>query len=194
VPDLAGRLPMTDSQLFLKGKRILVVDDEEDILVTIGEILEAARLDIARDYESASLKISEHHYDLAILDIMGVDGLKLLEEAVERGIPAVMLTAHALSPQNLMTSIDKGAIAYLPKEKLKDLDDLIAKILGSHEKGEPTWKLLFELLEKDFEHLFGPDWKKKDQEFWSELSRGYHVGKGIKERLLHDEKVLSKGI
>lgn len=38
------------------------------------------------------------------------------------------------------------------------------------------------------------DWKKKEQEFWSELSRGYHLGKGIRERLLHDEKILGKGV
>ena len=184
---------MTESQ-YLKGKRILVVDDEEDVLITIGEILEGAQVDTAKDYKDASRKINENHYDLAVLDIMGVNGLKLLEEAVEREIPAVMLTAHAISPETLMTSIDKGAIAYLPKEKLSELDELLGQILSAHEKGEPSWKLLFELLGETFDEYFGADWKKKDQEFWSELSRGYHVGKGIRERLLHDEKVLGKGI
>ena len=185
---------MTESQAFLKGKRILVVDDEDDILATIGEILEEAQVDTARNYKDASLKINENHYDLAVLDIMGVDGLKLLEEAVEREIPAVMLTAHAINPEMLMASIDKGAIAYLPKEKLSELDELLGQILSAHEKGEPSWKLLFDLLGEYFEERFGADWKKKDREFWSEFSRGYHVGKGIKERLLHDKKILGKGV
>jgi len=191
---MIGRIQMTGSKLFLKGKRILAVDDEEDILETIADILEEASVDTARDYKSASRKIKENRYDLAVLDIMGVNGLKLLEEAVERGIPAVMLTAHAINPETLMSSIDKGAIAYLPKEKLSELDELLDKILSAHEKGEPPWKLLFELLGEYFDQRFGPDWKKKDKEFWSEFSRDYHVGKGIRERLKHDERILGKGI
>jgi CheY-like chemotaxis protein len=185
---------MTGSKLFLKGKRILAVDDEEDILETIADILEEAKVDTARDYKSASRKIKENVYDLAVLDIMGVNGLKLLEEAVERGIPAVMLTAHAINPETLMSSIDKGAIAYLPKEKLSELDELLDKILSAHLMGKPPWKLLFDLLGDYFDQRFGPDWKKKDKKFWSEFSRNYHVGKGIRERLMHDERVLGKGI
>jgi len=34
-------------------------------------------------------------FDIAILDIMGVDGYGLLRVAKERGVVAVMLTAHA---------------------------------------------------------------------------------------------------
>ena len=35
---------------YLKGKRILAVDDEEDILETIEDILDEAQVDKARDY------------------------------------------------------------------------------------------------------------------------------------------------
>ena len=167
-----------DSKLVLKGKHILAVDDEKDILEIIKELLEDSRVDTAHDYESASQKIQETHYDLAILDIMGVNGMKLLEEAVERGIPAVMLTANAISSDTLISSIDKGAIAYLPKEKLSELDELLGKILSAHDRGEPPWKLLFELLGDYFDQIFGPDWKKKDQEFWTELSRALSCGQG----------------
>ena len=76
---------MTAKESFLKGIHILAVDDEEDILETIVEILDESRVDTARDYQSASEKIKERKYDLAILDIMGVDGLKLLEETVGQG-------------------------------------------------------------------------------------------------------------
>jgi DNA-binding response OmpR family regulator len=183
-----------ESKSVLQGKRILAVDDEQDVLEIIKELLEDSRVETAHDYESASQKIRETQYDLAILDIMGVNGLKLLEEAVDRGIPAVMLTANAISSETLISSIDKGAIAYLPKEKLSDLDELLEKILSAHDRGEPPWKLLFELLGDYFDQYFGPDWKKKDQQFWTEFGRAYHVGKGIRERLLHDEKVLGKGI
>jgi len=178
----------------LKGKRILAVDDEEDILETIEDILDEADLDLAGDYDTASRKIRQNRYDLAILDIMGVNGLKLLTETVAQGIPTVMLTAHAINPDTLMESIRKGAISYLPKEALTDLDSLLEQLLAAHEKGDPPWKLLFEKLGDFFNDRFGPDWREKDKEFWAEFSRTYQVGKGIQERLKHDERILGKGI
>ena len=125
---------------------------------------------------------------------MGVDGLKLLEEAVDRGIPSVMLTAHAINPESLMESIRKGAISYLPKETLSELDVLLIDILGAHEKGKPAWKLLFDKLGDYFDERFGPDWKEKDKDFWSDFSRTYQVSKGIQKRLMKDKNILDKGI
>ncbi len=185
---------MTNSESILKGKNILAVDDEEDILETIEDILDEANIERASNYKSASKKIKENQYDLAILDIMGVDGLKLLEEAVDRGIPSVMLTAHAINPESLMESIRKGAISYLPKETLSELDVLLIDILGAHEKGKPAWKLLFDKLGDYFDERFGPDWKEKDKDFWSDFSRTYQVSKGIQKRLMKDKNILDKGI
>ena len=185
---------MDEKHSFLKGKRILVVDDEQDILETIKELLEEARVDTARDYAGASQKIKTQPYDLAVLDIMGVNGLKLLEEAVQRGIPTVMLTAHAISPDTLMESIQKGAISYLPKETLADLEDLLNSLLGAYHRGEPPWKLLFEKFSDYFDERFGAHWKEKEPDFWSEFERTFQIGKGIQERLKHDRKIIDKGI
>jgi len=185
---------MSGDESLLKGKHILAVDDEEDILESIADILDESVIDSARDYESASQKIKKGQYDLVILDIMGVNGLKLLEESVDRGMPTVMLTAHAVNRETLMESIQKGAISYLPKEKLSELDDLLNAILGAYHRGEPPWKLLFEKLGDYFDRRFGSDWKEGDREFWSEFSRTYSIGKGIQERLKHDKKILDKGI
>ena len=156
---------MTEAPSYLKGKSILVVDDEEDILETIEDILDDSTIHKAKNYESASEKISKNRYDLAILDIMGVNGLQLLEESVAKGIPTVMLTAHAVNPETLMESIRKGAISYLPKESLADLDELLNELLGAYERGEAPWKLLFEKLGDYFDNRFGPDWKEKDKFF-----------------------------
>jgi DNA-binding response OmpR family regulator len=185
---------MAVTRSYIKGKRILAVDDEKDILDTIADILDEAHVDRAVDYETASRKIRDQRYDLAILDIMGVDGLKLLEETVERGIPTIMLTAHAINPETLMESIRKGAISYLPKETLAELDELLNSLLEAHERGEPPWKLLFDRLGDYFDQRFGSDWQAKDKAFWSEFSRNYQVSKGIQERLKRDPRVLDKGI
>ncbi|MCP3951724.1 MAG: response regulator [Desulfobacterales bacterium] len=185
---------MTDSSSFLSGKRILAVDDEIDILETIEDILDEAVVDTAGDYAAASSKIKSQHYDLAILDIMGVNGLQLLEETVAEGIPTVMLTAHAVNPEALMESIQKGAISYLPKEKLAELDDLLELLLDAHRNGEPPWKLLFEKLGAYFNERFGEGWQAKEEKFWLEFNRNFHVSKGIQERLLRDKNIMDKGI
>ena len=169
---------MSEKKSFLKGKHILAVDDEEDVLETIEEILEESKVDTARDYKSASQKIKERKYDLAILDIMGVDGLQLLVEAVQREIPTVMLTAHAISPETLMESIQKGAISYLPKESLADLDDLLNDLLAAFHHGEPPWKLLFDKLGDLFNKRFGPDWKEKDR-FFKEFEEELRKSEGV---------------
>ena len=178
----------------IKGIRILAVDDEPDILETIIDLLNEADVDTAQDYQSASHKIKHELYDLAILDIMGVNGFKLLEETVAKGIPTVMLTAHAINPDAMMESIRKGAIAYLPKETLVELDELLDRILSAHDRGEPPWKLLFEKLEDYFDARFGKDWMDEQASFWNEFKRTYRVGEGIKKRLLHDERIINKGI
>jgi CheY-like chemotaxis protein len=183
---------MVEETEMLKGKRILVVDDEEDILSTIVDILEDASVDTARDYASASRKIQTGGYDLAILDIMGVNGLKLLEETVARGIPTVMLTAHAMNPDTLMESIQKGAISYLPKESMAELDVLLNDLLGAYGRGEPPWKMLFEKLGAYFDQRFGPQWREKHREFWSKFDVTFEIGKGIQERIKHDDRFKNK--
>jgi DNA-binding NtrC family response regulator len=149
---------MSEKKSYLEGKKILAVDDDEDILEIIKEELETADVDTAQDYQTASEKISQKKYDLAILDIMGVNGLNLLVEAVNKGIPTVMLTAHALNPETLETSIKKGALSFLPKEELPNLDEFLSEILVTEKKGGSTWKLLFDRLGNFFEHRFGKNW------------------------------------
>ncbi len=184
---------MSESMPLLRGKRILAVDDEKDVLDTIAEVLEDAEVDRALDFQTAVEKLETNGYDLAILDIMGVDGLTLLEKAVDRGIPSVMLTANALSAETLLASIRAGAVSYLPKEKLAELEELLEELLAAMGAGEPTWKKLFERLEGFFDRKFGPGWKDKDPEFWSEFSRTYHVSKDVQSRMIGREEGISKG-
>ncbi len=185
---------MTQTKPLYYGKHILAVDDETDVLDTIKEILEEADIDVAADYETASEKIFAIKYDLAILDIMGVNGMKLLEECVQRDIPAVMLTANSLNPESLMDSIKKGAISYLPKEHLSDLDTMINDLIGAQNEGKPTWKLLFERLGNHFNRRFGSSWKEKDKNFWDNFEQNYEISRGIQERLRHNENIIDKGI
>jgi DNA-binding response OmpR family regulator len=152
------------------GLRILAVDDEPDILETIVDVLEGATVDCARSYQEAMslLNLDETGimYDFAILDIMGVDGMELLAETTKRKLPTVMLTAHAMNPETLRASMSGGALSYLPKEELANLDVHIGDVLEALERGQSTWERLFDRIGSFFERAFAPGWRKDDPEFW----------------------------
>ena len=163
----SGKETKTGAENPLAGVRVLAVDDEVDILETIEDVLEGAQVTRASSYEEGIAALgSGKEFDLAILDIMGVDGLTLLADTVNRGIPTVMLTAHAMNKDTLKTAITKGALAYLPKEELARLDKFLIDVLAAHKRGESTWAILFDRLGAFFERSFGPQWRSDDPEFW----------------------------
>lgn len=173
----------------LAGKSILAVDDEPDVLETIVEILEGARVDTAGDYKSASKKLRSNRYDLVILDIMGVDGLRLLDQAVGENMLAVMLTAHAFSPETLVASIQKGAISYLPKEQLANLDTFLCDLLAELEHGaDAPWRFLLDRLGATFDERFGPGWKEKNKDFWARFNPTLAVAAGASVRGLSNPR------
>ena len=77
--------------ILLKGKKILAVDDEEDVVDSIEEMLETCFVDKARDFETASRLLQIKPYDAAILDLNGVDGYELLDIARSRNIRRLFL-------------------------------------------------------------------------------------------------------
>ena len=157
------------SEIELKGKRLLVVDDEEDILDIIEELLNQCIIDKAKDFNTAKELLDRNRYDAAILDIMGVNGYDLLEITRQKNIPAMMLTAHALSAENFYNSIEKGAYAYVPKDNISEIEFFLKAILLAHHEGKRKLGSWFSRLEPFFEEKFGMYWKerlKQDPEFW----------------------------
>ena len=168
----------------LKGKRVLIVDDEPDILETLSEMLEMCFTDTAPNFETAQKFLSKNDYDVAIFDIMGVKGYDLLKLANKKGIPALMLTAHALSPDNLVRSIKGGARSYVPKDKISEITTFLAEILESRDKGiekEGTW---FARLKPFFDKKFGTAWREEHKEFWQDFDDTYRVSKDETEEIM----------
>ncbi|MCK5312349.1 MAG: universal stress protein [Desulfobacteraceae bacterium] len=157
----------------LKDKKILIVDDEPDIIETIEELLDMCSLDTAPDFETAKKLLTENKYDIAILDIMGIQGYDLLDLAKQRDIPALMLTAHALTPENLRESIEKGADAYVPKDELVNIADHIADAIKSNFKGKQGYGAWFSNLKPFFDKAFGKGWRDKDRTFWNSFDDKY---------------------
>lgn len=152
-----------DTEKILQDKAILVVDDEPDVLDSISELLDMCRIYRSKDYEIALQLLATFKFDIVILDIMGVRGFELLRNSTSKGFPTVILTAHALSPETLKKSIKLGAVSFLPKEMMVDLDTYLADVVTSSKT--QVWKNLLEKLDHYFNKQFGADWKEKDAFF-----------------------------
>ena len=153
----------------LGGKKILIVDDEPDVLETLEELLHMCEVVKASNFEDAKGLLDFEYFDLAILDIMGVDGFELLEIARERNVIAVMLTAHALSPENIVKSYKEGAASYLPKEEMANIATFLEEILEAKEKGKHFWWRWLDRWGTYYDKKFGEDWRDKDKEFWDKF-------------------------
>ncbi|MBA3012262.1 MAG: response regulator [Proteobacteria bacterium] len=160
-----------DHQDILKDKRILLVDDEPDVLETLEELLYICKTDSATSFESAVLCLKNNTYDAAILDIMGVEGYSLLKITHGLDIPAIMLTAHALTPDSLKRSIEQGADAYVPKDKLVDISLFVADVLSARQQGKNAHSTWFAMLNPLFDKLFGKGWRTNDQKFWDKFDK-----------------------
>ena len=128
------------SDKIIAGKYAIVVDDERDILDSIEELLDMCRLDTATTFREAEKLLMENAYDIAILDIMGVDGYELLKIANSQNIPALMLTAQASTHENLYRLCEAGAAYYVPKNKMHELDTFLADVFKAIEEGKNSWE------------------------------------------------------
>ena len=160
------------AESILNGKRILAVDDEPDVLdVLEEEVIGYApncKIDKVTTYQEATEKLGSQDYDVVILDIMGVRGFDLLGQAVARQFHTAMLTAHSLNPVSLKRSIEMGASAYLPKEKLGEIVPFLEDILESAD-GSTVWGKLMNKLEGYFTSRWGDLWKKSEEKFWKDF-------------------------
>jgi DNA-binding NtrC family response regulator len=168
----------------LESKRILIVDDEPDILETLEELLDMCLIDSAPDFHTACKFLDKYSYDAAILDIMGVRGYELLQITEERDIPAVMLTAHALNPENLVKSIKMGAQCYVPKDKIGDIALYLADVFNARQQGIRKHGNWFKRLKPFFDKKFGSGWRESHKKFWEDFDKDYRVTKDELENIM----------
>ncbi len=104
------------------GKRILVVDDDEMVLMALDELLkpEGYEIQTASGGSEALQKLDQHHYDLLMLDVImpEMDGFtlcKLIREKEEyKETPIVFLTAKSRDDDRVR-GLEAGANLFLSK-------------------------------------------------------------------------------
>jgi two-component system, OmpR family, KDP operon response regulator KdpE len=119
--------------------RVLVVDDEPQILRTLRTNLQARGYDVetATDGESALAKAARTHPDVVILDLglPGMDGVDVI--AGLRGwseVPIIVLSARE-QEANKVVALDAGADDYVTKPF--GMDELLARLRAAARRGKP---------------------------------------------------------
>lgn len=113
--------------------RVLLVDDEEDFLLSSAQALERRgfQVDVAPNGVTALEKIDRVEYQIVVLDVKmpDIDGLEVFRILRQRhpSLPVVMLTGHSSLEDAFQTSRD-GIADYL--DKPIDMDELARRLRG----------------------------------------------------------------
>jgi DNA-binding NtrC family response regulator len=150
-----------DREKLLETKRILIVDDEPDVLDSLSDLLPMCKVTKATTFKQAKELLENQYFDMAILDIMGVEGYELLKICNKKRVIGVMLTAYAVTPEDIKKSYEDGAASFVPKEKMAEITIYLSDIYEAKEKGKNLWWRWFDRLADYCEKKFGPDWQKK---------------------------------
>ena len=120
-----------------RAKRILLVDDEPDVLSICERGLTRAGYEVrtASDASQARDHLAQERFDLAVLDIHmpNEDGISLLEHAhrVDSTLPAVLITGYP-AVSAVLDSVRLNVHEFLVKPfTLSKLLDVVASALAS---------------------------------------------------------------
>ena len=116
------------------GKRVLIVEDEQDIRELYAEILrdEGFAVGEAWDGEKGLAESLSGRYDIILLDIMlpKVDGLQILKEIKKKeelsAIPVVLLT-NPSTDNIIKEGFALGAVSYIIKSEMTP-DQVVAEV------------------------------------------------------------------
>ncbi len=123
-------------------KRILVVDDEPDVVKTLSKAIRRQGFDVvsATDGEQALERVKDSHPALVILDIImpKLDGIEVLQrikgDPQTASLPVIMLTARA-GDEDMLKGYKYGANYYISKPfRIAEVLDGIKMVFQSIEE------------------------------------------------------------
>ncbi|MFH0787755.1 MAG: response regulator [Pseudomonadota bacterium] len=104
----------------MKGKKVLLVDDEVDFTASLRKVLSRRGFEVetASDGLTALARIAKEPFDAIVLDVKmpGMDGIQVLSEIKRMALDTrvILLTGH-LSLTDEEKGLKEGAFAYLFK-------------------------------------------------------------------------------
>ena len=117
-------------------KKVLIVDDEPDVLLMLRVNLESEGYStaLAADGETALRRVEEEHPDLMLLDVMMpvMDGWAVLESLAQADDPRIVVVSAKSSNRDIVRALSMGACDYVVKPF--DPDELVrtvARVLAS---------------------------------------------------------------
>jgi len=120
--------------------RVLVVDDEANVLESVNKVLERKGFSVAKTQnpEDALRQVKGNEYDLVIADLMmpKVSGLDLLKAVKNENpeVPFLMITGYP-SVSTAVEATKNGASGFLPKPFTPvELEEAVEKALGGTEE------------------------------------------------------------
>ncbi|MEK6536579.1 MAG: response regulator [Actinomycetota bacterium] len=115
----------------MEQMRVLLVDDEEELVTTLVERLELrghAAVGVLTGADAIA-RVKEQIFDVAVLDLRmpGEDGVEIMRrlKRICPGLPIILLTGH-MSEGASERGMQAGADDYLIKPV--DIDDLVVKL------------------------------------------------------------------
>ena len=121
VPNAGAKEAVTAGEVVARKRRILIVDDNVDMLVSLKKVLEAALsvcVDTAADGREALEAITHRSYSILVTDLKmpHVSGMQLIQEVQNRRLPVtiIVLTAHG-SIDEAVQAMQLGAHNFLTK-------------------------------------------------------------------------------
>jgi DNA-binding NtrC family response regulator len=126
----------------MKANKILIVDDEKNIRMTVSQALEDmdVEIDTAASGEEALSKLKDADFGLLLLDLCmpGIDGMEVLEKLSKDrpDIRIIMITAHG-TIDTALDAMKLGAVDFIQKPFTpQEIRDLVSKVIQKETSGK----------------------------------------------------------
>jgi DNA-binding response OmpR family regulator len=126
----------------MKGKSVLIVDDEKNIRLTLSQALEALEVetDTAANGEEALAKLQEGEFGLILLDLKmpGMDGMEVLREVskIRPDIRIIILTAYG-TVESAVEAMKLGAADFIRKPfAAEEIRELVSRVIDREKLDE----------------------------------------------------------
>lgn len=150
-------------------KKILIVDDEKNIRMTLKQCLEADeyKLDTAVNGEEAIPMILNNDYDLVLLDIKmpGLNGMEVLGKLRKAGnkVNVIMMTAYG-TIENAVEALKLGAIDFLSKPFTPDeIREMVEGVLNREELDEGEVETFRQVIDYAKKCILDSDYDKAEE-------------------------------